>query len=343
MTQPQTHAQLFVSGGTGFLGRHLVPMLCRAGYQVRVLARDPSAHEWLSRLPRVEIVPGNVRDSDSVVRGMAGCDYVIHAAGLFRFWGDARDFEATNVGGTENMLRAASEAGVKRFVHMSTAAVIGQPEPDAVVDEQSAPHPADAYQQSKLAGEMLVRRYASERGLSAIILRPGAFYGPLGTYAFNRLFFRDPMRGIIMQVNGGRYITFPAYIGDVASAATLALTRGESGEVYNICGDPITHREAFDIILKEGNIWYPRLSIPGWMGVWTANVLTVVGRLIGREPFYPTTLRSYVYNYWNVSSEKARRELGFAPIDFREGVRRTLAWYRAGQPEHIAELDYTEV
>lgn len=337
MTEATSQPTIFVTGGTGFLGRHLVPTLCRAGHSVRVLARQPDAHPWLTRLPRVEVVPGDVRDGDSVTRAVEGCSHVIHAAGLFRFWGEAREFEQTNVGGTENVMRAARDARVRRVIHMSTAAVIGHPEPGSVVDEQSPPHPADAYQRSKLAGEGIARRYWLQHGLPVIIMRPGAFYGPFGTYAFNRLFFRDPMRGIIMQVNGGRYITFPAYIGDVASAALLALERGQPGEVYNVCGEPLTHRQAFDIICAEGKIRYPRITIPDWVGVVTAQVLTSIGRLTGKEPFYPLTLRSYVYNYWNVSSEKARRELGFTPISFREGVRRTLAWYRAGQPEQIAE------
>ena len=112
-----------------------------------------------------------------------------------------------------------------------------------------------------------------------MILRPGAFYGPLGTYAFNRLFFRDPLRGIIMQVNGGRYVTFPAYIGDVAQAIVCAFECGRVGEIYNVSGDSLTHKQAFDIICAEGKIRFPRLTIPGWLGIAVSRVLTAFSSL----------------------------------------------------------------
>jgi|FLYN01.1.fsa_nt_gi nucleoside-diphosphate-sugar epimerase len=332
---------IFVTGGTGFLGRHLVPALCRAGYYpVRVLTRRPDEHRWLRRYPQVEVVQGDLLDGQIIERAVAGCRYVIHAGGIFRFWvpGSERVFYDTNTRGTEHVLNAAHKTQVERVIHISTAAVIGQPDSDKVVDETHPPRPADAYQRSKLQAEQIALRYFTEYDLPVIILRPGAYYGPLGEYAFNRLFFKDPMRGIIMQVEGGRHIIFPAYIADVAQGVMKALECGCPGEIYNICGDWITHREAFDIVVEEARLPWPRLPIPGWMGIATAHVLEAISIITRREPFWPLNLRSYVYNNWRVSSEKARRELGFEPTGFREGARRTIAWYRAGQPDDLPEL-----
>lgn len=338
MSQSSTSQTVFVTGGTGFLGRHLVPMLCRAGYSVRVLARQPQANAWLNRYPNVTSVQGDVRDSAGLPELMRGSTYVVHAGGLFRFWGDESEFERTNVGGTAHMLDAARAAQVERFVHVSSVAVIGHPDPTRLIDEDHPAQPADAYQRSKLRGETLALQ-AVGQGLPVIVLRPGAYYGPLGQYAFNRLFFRDPMRGIIMQINGGRYITFPAYIGGVADAIVRSFTQGRVGEVYNICDESITHREAFDIICREANIRFPRLTIPGWMGITASRALEAISAVTKQEPFWPLNLKSYVYNYWRVSNEKARRELGFRPTDFREGARRTIAWYRDGQPDCIPETE----
>lgn len=332
---------IFVTGGTGFLGRHLVPALCRAGYEVRVLTRHPEANAWLTRYPKAKVVHGDLLDRDSVRRGIDGCRYVIHAGGMFRFWGNAHDFLETNARGTEHVLAASLEAGVERLVHISTAAIIGTPDPNLILDESYPPRPADPYQQSKLEGEQAVLRYYHEQHLPVIILRPGAYYGPLGTYAFNRLFFKDPMRGIIMQVNGGRYIIFPAYIADVVQGVLKSLDKGRLGEVYHICGDWISHREAFDIVCEEAHLHWPRLPIPGWLGIQTARVLELIAVITRSEPFWPLNLRSYVYNNWRVSSDKARQELGFIPTDFREGARRTIEWYRAGQPDHLPEFDCT--
>lgn len=331
--------RVFVTGGTGFLGRHLVPTLLRSGFRVRLLARSPDRHPWLQCYPDVEVVPGDVQEKRSFAPALHDCTFAIHAAGRFRFWGDDASFDRINVGGTQNVLEAALEAGVERLIHVSTIAVVGQPDPSRIVDEDHPAHPVDPYQRSKLRGEQLAHTFI-DRGLPVVIVRPGAFYGPMGHYAFNRLFFRDPMRGLIMQVNRGRYVTFPAYTGDAARGIVLAIQRGQIGQTYNLCGDSLTHREAFDIICEEAGLRFPRVKIPGWMGVTAARVLTAISTLTRREPFYPINLRSYVYNYWRCSNDKARQELGFEPITFREGARRTIAWYRAGQPDHIPELEY---
>jgi nucleoside-diphosphate-sugar epimerase len=330
---------IFVTGGTGFLGRHLIATLCRAGCEIRVLTRDPSRHPWLRRYPRLEVIQGDLLDRDLLIRASEGCRYVIHAGGLFRFWGDERQFMETNATGTENMLAAVTGSDIERFVHISSVAVIGQPAPNRIIDESHPPQPSDPYQRSKLQGEKIALRYHEQHNVPVVILRPGAFYGPLGEYAFNRLFFKDPMRGIIMQVDGGHYITFPAYIGDVARGILNSLEHARPGDIYHLCGDWLTHKEAFDIVCQEAGLRWPRPPIPGWLGINTALFMEFVARFTRQEPFWPINMRSYVYNNWRVSSEKARRELGFEPISFREGARRTIAWYRSGKPDDLPELE----
>jgi dihydroflavonol-4-reductase len=328
---------ILVTGGTGFLGRHLVGALCRRGYALRVLTRHPQRAAWLSRYPRVTIVEGDLQRPQTL-RGLAqGCQAVVHAAGLFSMWSGAGDFYATNVQGTAELIEESLRASVERFVYVSTIAVVGKPIPGRVIDEQHPTDPQDDYQRSKLEAERRVLQ-AVERGLPAVVVRPGAFYGPLGNYAFNRLFFVDPMRGIIMQMDGGRYIIFPVYIQDVAEGIVLALMRGRVGEVYNLCGECLSHRAAFDIVTREAGLWFPRLNIPRAVGIQFARLLTSLSRWTRREPFYPIGLRSYVFNDWIVSSAKAAHELGFQPTPFEEGVRRTIAWYRAGRPLDIAEV-----
>lgn len=331
---------IFVTGGTGFLGHHLIPALCRAGYAMRVLTRNPDVNTWLRRYPKLEIIHGDLADADLLNRAVAGCQYVIHAAGLFRMWGDKERFYAINAQGTENLLRASVSAQVERFIYISTAAVAGLPKPDVIVDENYPPSPFDPYQQSKLDAERAVMRYFREHQLPSVVLRPGAFYGPMGDYAFNRLFFRDPMRGIIMQVEGGRHITFPAYVPDVAQGIVKTLACGRDGEIYNISGDWITHKEAYDIVCEEANIRWPRLRLPGKSGLYAGYALEALWGITGREPFWPVNLlRSYVFNDWRVSSEKARQELGFQPTEFRVGARETIAWYKAGKPREWRSLE----
>jgi len=330
--------RIFVTGGTGFLGRHLVAILCRNGYALKILTRHPTQNSWLQRYPHVDIIAGNFGAPQVLVHAMADCRYVIHAGGLFRFWGQEQQFLENNTLGTQNMLNAAVQAGVERFIHISTIAVIGQPDPINIVDETYPPNPVEPYQRSKYQAEQLALSYYREHALPIVVLRPGAYYGPLGEYGFNRLFFRDPMRGIIMQISGGKHIIFPAYIVDVARGVLQALEKARDGEIYHLCGDWISHKEVFDIVYEEINLHWPRARIPGWMGIAAAHFLELTARLTKHEPFWPINLRPYVYNNWRVSNEKARRELGFEPTNFREGARRTIAWYRAGKPQDIPEV-----
>ncbi|MGB1286502.1 MAG: NAD-dependent epimerase/dehydratase family protein [Aggregatilineales bacterium] len=330
---------IFVTGGTGFLGRFLIPALCRAGYALKVLTRTPEQHTWLEMYPGITIVKGDLQDKDAVFAAMAGCDRVIHAASLFSMWQYAGDF-SQNVTGTVHILDAAIHHNIKKLVYVSTAAVVGTPIPGQIVDEQHPVAPADPYQQSKLDSENLVLEYFKKINFPGVVIRPGAFYGPMGDYAFNRLFFKDPRRGIIMQMDGGRYTIFPVYVGDVASGIVLALENGQPGEIYNICGECLTHRAAFDIICEQANLrWLPRLNLPDWLGINFSRLLTWLSLVTRREPFYPVGLRSYVFNNWHVSSEKAKHDLGFVPIPFEEGVRRTLEWYQLKQPDMLAELE----
>lgn len=328
---------IFVTGGTGFLGRHLIPRLCRAGHPIRVLTRSPNQHPWLKNYPNLEVITGDLQEG-SGLHALEGCTHVIHAAALFSMWRGAGDFTATNYQGTRYLLDAAQAVGVKRVVYISTIAVIGNPQPGIVLDEAHPPRPASAYQASKLEAEGLMQAAHRAGLLETVILRGGAFYGPLGAYAFNRLFFRDPMRGIIMQMDGGQYTIFPVYVGDVADAVLLSLREGRAGEIYNISGDPIRHRAAFDIVCEEAGLHWPRLNLPGWLGINFSRMLEWAAHFTGREPFYPLDLRWYVFNDWLVSTEKAQRELGFMPTSFREGARRTIAWYRAGKPDTLPEL-----
>jgi nucleoside-diphosphate-sugar epimerase len=118
---------IFVTGGTGFLGRHLIARLCRDGRAMRVLTRHPHEHLWLQTYPNVEVVAGDLAERQLLIDAVADCDTVIHAGGIFRFWGDEQVFMQTNKRGTDNMVHAALQADIKKFIHISSVAVIGQP------------------------------------------------------------------------------------------------------------------------------------------------------------------------------------------------------------------------
>ncbi len=319
---------ILVTGATGFLGHHLIPALAQTGCPVRVLARSTSDIGFLKHYDNIEVVLGDIQDRDSILAAMKDCEQVIHAGGLFRFWGPRETFEQVNVQGTANMLEAAMRHGAQRFVYISTVAVVGIPENGRVIDETYHCQPVDAYQRSKFDAENMVRMFARSTKFPAVILRPGAFYGPWSHYAWNRLFFEDPLRGLRIRIHGGRRLTFPAFVPDVARGIIAALNKGRPGETYNISGDPLTHNEANRIISKLAGISAFRFNCPASLMLWLASRLTDISARTGREPYYPINLAKYVFYDWQVSSDKARAELDFTPTPFEEGAKQTVDWYR---------------
>lgn len=319
---------ILVTGATGFLGHHLIPQLCAAGYAVKALVRPSSDVRFLQELGVELAYTNDISDPAAALTACQGCDQVIHAAGQFRFWGDSPSFWRTNVGGTSALLQAATAVGVQRFIHISTVVVIGKTPERGLLDETARCYPQEPYQRTKYEAEQLALSYHREKGLPVIVLRPGAFYGPYGRYAFNRLFFEEPLRGWRIKVDGGRRITFPVYVPDVAQSVMLALSNGRVGETYHICSQSLDHNSVNSVISDLAGIGRWRISVPKWVVLALAKSWTAVSHLTHREPFYPINMAPYVFQDWRVSTHKAETELGFKPTPFRIGAQATLNWYR---------------
>ncbi len=318
--------RILITGGTGFLGRHLISHLLAEGYELRLIVRQPGRVEWLNAKP-VEIVQGDIRNLPDVHAASADCRFVIHAAAHFRFWGSPDLFHDVNVLGTGNVAKAALAHAVEKVVHISAIAVIGDPPSDGFIDESTVCHPKDEYQRSKRQAELNLLELARTQGLPAVVLRPGAFYGPYGRYGFNRLFVEDPLRGIRIMIKHGHHKTFPVYVPDVASAVSKALKKGTPGETYNICDRAVSHLRINNIVSELLGITPRRWNAPKPAMVFLAGLLEAWARLNQREPFYPLNLRHYVFHDWQVDSTKARRALGVEYTPLEDGLRETVAWY----------------
>lgn len=318
---------ILVTGATGFLGHHLIPQLIQAGYRVRALVRPTSNATFLQKMGAELVYADDITDLQRVTAACEGCRYLIHGAGYFRFWGEEASFWRTNVQGTETVVAGALAAKVERVIHISTVVVVGRASAGTSITEQTLCYPQDPYQKSKLAAEDRLLTAYQQQGLPVIILRPGAFYGPWGRYAFNRLFFEEPLRGWRIKVNRGRHITFPVYVPDVVQAIQLALTQGNVGEIYNICGESLDHNSANQIVSEIAGISPFRLPIPTFSAQLLAHSMTALARLTHREPFYPTNIIHYIFQDWPISSAKAQAQLGFRATPFVEGAKATLEWY----------------
>lgn len=318
---------ILLTGATGFLGHNLVPRLAATGARLRALVRPSSDTRFLQQHGVELAFADDISDETAVTHACHGCDTVIHAAGLFRFWGEMDEFWRTNVLGTTAVLAAARAASVRRFIHISSIAVVGNAPTNRPIDETTPCRPQEPYQISKHEAEQRALAAYAGDGLPVIVLRPGAFYGPWGRYAFNRLFFEEPLKGWRIKVNGGRHITFPVFVPDVVQGILLALERGRAGEVYNVCGRSLTHNDVNAIVSDLAGIGRWRVNIPVPLVLALARAWTALSRYTGREPFYPINMAPYVFQDWHISTAKAERELGFVPTPFAAGARQTLDWY----------------
>ena len=321
----------FVTGGTGFVGGALVRKLLEAGHEVRALVRPGTDTQQLQGLP-VEQVEGDLRDPESLQRGIEGCQLVFHVAALYSFWGYSwDDFYQVNVEGTRHVLEAALGAGVERVIYTSSIAVLGFNEDRSPVDENtpsSLEIMITPYKRSKFLAEDVARDYA-QRGLPVVIVNPSSPIGvgdhkPTATGKVVVDFLNGRMFGF---VDTGMNIVD---VEDVAAGHLLALERGQVGERYILGGENLTLKQVLDILAEVSGGPQVKLHVPHSVALGWSYIDVTLARLIPNHT--PTATPDAVrqsrrYEFYDCS--KAINELGFPQSSAREALRKSVAWYRA--------------
>jgi len=318
---------VFVTGGSGYLGRNLIRALRTRGVRVHALARTEKAQSVVRALG-AEPVAGDLGALPP--DAMRGCDTVFHAAALVSEWGPKSAFWQVNVSGTESLLAVAREAGVARFVHISTEAVLADGTPLRNVDE-SHPYPArplPRYALTKQAAEHRVRA-ANSTQMRTVILRPRLIWGGDDTSVLPQL-AAAARAGKFMWIDGGRQRTSSCHVDNVVYGALLAAERGRPGAVYFLTdGEPQSTRAFFTQLLATQGIPAPTQSMPFALAYafataceWLWDGLHLSGQ--------PPVTRMPVALFGNdivVNDSRARRELGYAPVT---SVEQGLAAMRPG-------------
>ena len=319
---------VLVTGAAGFTGGHLARMLAARGDTVRAMVRQPARAAELSALG-VEVVPGDLRERSAVESAMRGVEVVYHVAALYREAGlPEREYFAVNAGAVGDLIEAAAAAGARRLVHCSTVGVHGDVErPPA--DEDAPFRPGDVYQRSKVEGERVAREAAARTGLEVVIARPTGIYGP-GDRRLLKL-FRGVARRQFLFLGSGDIFYHLTYIADLVEGFRLcADTPAAAGRTYILAGGEVTTLVALvRIIAEEAGVPPPRLHLPVWP-FWAAGVVceAVCAPLRIAPPIYRRRVDFFTKSR-AFEIGRARRELGYAPrVGLREGIRRTLAWYR---------------
>lgn len=320
--------RVLVTGATGFTGGHLARALAaRPGYGVRALVRRPDRAAGLAA-GGVEVLAGDITDAGAVAAAVQHVDVVYNIAALYREAGlPASAYRAVNAEAPAALVESAAAAGVGRVVHCSTVGVHGDVErPPA--NEESPLRPGDLYQRTKLEGERLARNAADRAGVALTIVRPTGIYGP-GDRRLLKL-FRNVVRRRPLLGNGEIYYHL-TYIDDLVEGFRLA---GEhpaaANRTYILAGGQVTTlNELVGLIAAAAGTRPPSLHLPVWP-VWAAGaVCEAVCAPFGIEPPLYRRRVDFFTKSRAFDIARARRELGYDPqVGLREGLRRTLEWYR---------------
>ncbi len=316
-----------ITGATGQVGLHLIDALAARGRRVRAMVL-PTDTGLAGR--DVEIVHGDVRDPASLARAFEGADIVYHLAAVVSTKDDAAPLiDSVNVEGARNAAQAAREAGVRRFVHFSSI-VVFDPDPiDRPLDEQRRRLSAgSAYTRSKLQGEAAVRAEIA-RGLDAVILHPTVIVGPHETH------HDGIVRNLIAQHFAGK---LPAMVDggfnlvdvlDVVAGALAAEERGRTGESYILGGRWYSVGDLLRVAESLSGRRRPRITIPMWVARAALPLVERGAGAIGaKAPFNKEELVQISGNR-RITSDKAARELGYAPRPIDDSLRRIYSWLAA--------------
>lgn len=317
---------VFVTGGSGFVGRNLIRHLRVRGDTVRALVRSDSAAQLVGALG-AEPVCGDLDDVVALTAGMRGCTVVFHSAALVTEWGPKAEFERINVEGTRHAIEAARAAGVPVFVHVSTEAVLadGTPIIDADETRPLPEHPLPRYPASKAAAERLVAT-ANDAALRTVILRPRLIWGNDDSSVLSQL-EHAVNAGRYMWIDGGRYPTSTCHVDNLCEALLLAAEHGRGGEAYFVTdGAPVELREFFTAMLRTRGVDAGERCVPRGVALALATVGETVWDLFGLRTPPPATRMAVrlIGETVTVNDAKARRELGYVGRVTREQGLATL-------------------
>lgn len=315
----------FVTGGTGFLGSHLIDRLLEdPDAEVHALVRNPAKTRWLKGKERVCVLEGDLLEVPKLPSGLTA---VFHLAGMTKAY-KSSDYYTVNQLGTASLFRAlAAVEGSPRVIHISSMAAAGPSAPGSPCREDAPARPVSPYGASKLAAEREALAFKDRFPL--VILRLGAVYGPRDEDFLE--IFRWIRKGVLPLYGRGKKTLSLCSVEDAVRAALLAAQADiPSGEIFNIAdARPWTWEELGETAARCFGRRLVRVRIPPWAAFLASAASTGVGRL-RRKPLTLnlSKFRDMKQDAWEADVRKAREVLGFeARVSLEDGLRGTLEWY----------------
>ncbi|MDR3506432.1 MAG: NAD-dependent epimerase/dehydratase family protein [Caulobacteraceae bacterium] len=324
--------RIFLTGGSGYVGRNLIRHFVGKGSTVVALARSPASAAAVQALGATSF-SGDIFAA-GLIDGMAGCDALIHAAADIDHGRGSAEQQRTNVDGTRHVFEAARRSGVGRALIISTESVLldGSPLIDADETRPFPRRPVGAYSRSKGEAERLALSQAAP-GFAAMAVRPRFVWGRDDTTALPQL-VAAVTSGKFAWISGGHYPTSATHVVNLGVGVELALTRGRAGEVYFITdGQPVEFRTFVTGLLASQGISAPDKSMPRGVVRTVATIGDILGRLSDGRIKAPVSRQEFATSAVPVTLDigKARRELGYAPtMTTAEGLAELADWSAIG-------------
>ncbi len=318
--------RIAVTGASGHIGLNLVPELKRLGYDLRLLAHRNN--RMLDRIG-VPVMPGDLLDPGSLNVFLNGVDVVVHLAAVITIQKRSPRALEVNIEGTRNLLEAAREKGVKKFIHISSIHSINVFPLDKTLDETrdlNLNSPFD-YDRSKAVSELMVVD-AADTDFSTVVINPVAVLGP---YDYQPSFLGEAIirlyQGRIPAILNGGYHWVD--VRDVAKAILSAIEKAPSGSKFMIAGHWKSLKDLAEAIEKCGGAPCPGFSIPFWLARIGAHFLnTFVSKKRGRPLFTSASLAALQHSHRDISIKNAETILNYSPRPFEESITDTIKWYR---------------
>ncbi|MFB6291502.1 MAG: NAD-dependent epimerase/dehydratase family protein [Candidatus Bipolaricaulia bacterium] len=318
--------EYLVTGANGFVGSNLVKDLLSNGHEVRGLVRKTSNTVNLEGLD-VDLVRGDIRNPEDMVRVMEGVDGVFHTAALYSFWASSyEDFYETNVDGTMNVLTGAEEAGVERVTVTSTASLLVHSKDRRSLPESTDQLPSD-YKLSKYFAEKEALRFEDETDLDVLIASPTVPIGP-GDYG------PTPTGRLILEFLNGRMKGFVNMkfnlvdVEDVARGHLLVMEQGDSGERYVLGHKNTSLAEVVKMLARLTGLPEPRFEIPYHLALTAAWVDEFLeGFLMNRRPAIPISAIRSTRVDERIDPSPWMEELGLPKTPTAKSLKKSVDWF----------------
>ncbi len=320
---------ILVTGATGHIGNVLVRELLARNKKVRVLTLPSEDISSLDGLD-VDITEGDIRQVGSLIRAFIGCEVVFHLAGIISILPGKKELlHQTNVVGTRNVVDACLEADVRRLIYTSSIHAVKEPPHGTIIDE-TCPYDPDAvlgdYAKSKAQATLEVLG-GVKRGLEVVVACPTGVIGPYD-YRISEMgqLIITLVKGKLKAYLDGAYDFVD--VRDVAKGLVLVYEKGRPGESYILSGDQVTIRELLQILKEVSGIEVPSFLIPGWLARTVGKLATPYYILTKTKPLFTAYSVDVLTSNSQISSAKARRELGYSTRPVKESITDAVAWFR---------------